>query len=121
MGSAIVEELLGAGHQVVGLAHSAAAARALLAAGAQVQWGTLENRDSWRRGVEAADGVIHPLCPPVWGALPSQLALGRTAINSLEAVLAGSDRPLVVTAALAALPPGRLLSEADRPLAGTFW
>lgn len=119
VGSAVVEELLNAGHQVVGLAPSAAAARELLAVGAQVQQGTLADRDSWRRGVEAADGVVHPLAPPSWGALPDQLALGRTAINSLGAVLAGSNRPLVVTAALAALAPGKLLREVDRPLAGT--
>lgn len=59
VGAAVVQELLGAGHRVLGLARSETAAQALAAAGAEVQRGDIEDLDSLRRGAEAADGIIH--------------------------------------------------------------
>jgi nucleoside-diphosphate-sugar epimerase len=116
MGSAIVRELLDAGHGVLALARSEAAARALVAAGAAVQRGTLEDRDSLRRGAERADGVIHAALPRE--STSSQAAANEWAtVRALAAALAGSNCPLLVTSATAALPSGELTREDDRPLA----
>jgi nucleoside-diphosphate-sugar epimerase len=113
LGSAIVRELLDAGHEVLGLARSEAAARALVVAGAAVQRGTLEDRDSLRRGAERADGVIHAALPRE--STSSQAAANEWAtVRALAAALAGSNCPLLVTAATAALPSGELTREDDR-------
>ncbi len=118
VGSAVVQELLGAGHQVLGLACSEAAAKALRAMGAEVQPGALADRDGWRRGVEAADGVIHTACPPDLANGQVNALADWTAVKSLGAMLAGSDRPLVVSSTLDVLVPGRLARENDQPAAG---
>ena len=114
MGSAIVRELLDAGHEVLGLARSEAAARALVAAGAAVQRGTLEDRDSLRRGAERADGVIHAAFPRE-GTSSQAAATERTTVRSLAAALAGCDCPLLATSATAAIQPRELTREDDRP------
>lgn len=114
IGSAVVAELLGAGHEILGLARSPGAARALTAAGAQVQPGTIEDRDSLRRGAERADGVIHVASPGQGLADQVAVSAERTAIRSLGAALAGSGCPLLVTSATAGLRPGALASEQDR-------
>lgn len=121
VGSAVVQELLGAGHQVLGLACSEAAAKALRAVGAEVQPGTLADRDGWRRGVEAADGVIHTAGQPDLANCQVNVnALADwTAVKSLGAMLAGSDRPLVVSSTLDVLAPGRLAQESDQPATGS--
>lgn len=118
VGSAIVPELLGAGHQVLGLARSEASAQALLAAGAEVQRGSLEDLDSLRRGAEAADGVIHTAFIHDFSQYQAAAATDQRAIETLGAVLAGSQRPLVVTSGLAMLASGRPATEEDVP--GSF-
>jgi nucleoside-diphosphate-sugar epimerase len=117
IGSAIVQELLGAGHQVLGLTRSEAGAQALKAAGAQVHHGTLDDLDSLRRGAEGADGVIHTAFNHDFSAYETASETDRQAIGALGSALAGSGRPLLVTAGLAGFAPGRLATEDDSPAA----
>ena len=115
IGSAIVRELIGAGHQVLGLARSDAAAKALAAAGAQVHRGALEDLDSVKRGAAASDGVIHAAFNNI-GPGTDIVAASRIERSALEAIgeaLAGSDKPLVMVSGTAFLAPGRLATEED--------
>jgi nucleoside-diphosphate-sugar epimerase len=114
IGSAIVRELLAAGHQVLGLARSDAAAAKIASAGAEVHRGELDDLDSLRSGAAASDGVIHTASESV--SDPARIVqTGLRAIETLGAALSGSDRPLVVTSGIAMLAPGRLLTEEDAP------
>ncbi|WP_236943120.1 SDR family oxidoreductase [Hymenobacter sp. PAMC 26628] len=115
IGSAIVQELLGAGHQVLGLARSEAAAQALTAAGAEAHPGALGDLDSLRRGAAAADGVIHAAYGHDFSAYEAAGQADKLAIETLGSALASSGRPLVVTAGLAGLALGRLGTEEDTP------
>lgn len=115
IGSAIVQELLGAGHQVLGLARSEAAAQALAAAGAEVHRGTLDDLDGLRRGALATDGVIHTAYGHDFSAYEAAGQADKLAIEALGGALAGSGRPLVVTAGLAGLAQGRPGTEEDVP------
>lgn len=113
IGSAIVQELLGAGHQVLGLARSDAGAASLLAAGAQVHRGDLEDLDSLRSGAAQADGVIHTAFNHDFSQFQANCEADRRVIAALGAALVGSQRPLVITSGTALLPPGRLGVESD--------
>jgi nucleoside-diphosphate-sugar epimerase len=115
IGSAVVPELLGAGHRVVGLARSDAAARALATAGAEVQRGTLEDLDSLRVGAAQADGVIHLAFNHDFSRLAESAVVEQRAIEALGAVLAGSERPLAIASGLLGLAPGRVVTEEDQP------
>lgn len=117
VGAAVVQELLQAGHQVLGLARSDASAQALTAAGAQVQRGDLGDLDSLKRGAAAADGVIHLAFNHDFSQYHAAAATDQHAIEALGSVLAGSDRHLVVTAGLAGFEPGHLATEDDVPAA----
>ena len=97
IGSAIVQELLGAGHQVLGLARTEAAAQALVAAGAEAHRGNLDDLDSLRRGAAAADGVIHTAFGHDFSAYEAAAQADKQAIEALGNALAGSGRPLKVT------------------------
>jgi nucleoside-diphosphate-sugar epimerase len=118
IGSAIIPELIGAGHQVLGLARTGEGAQKLTAAGAEVLRGSLEDLDSLRRGAEATDGVIHTAFIHDFSQYQAAGATDQRAIEALGAALAGSGRPLVVTAGLAGLANGRLGTEEDVPAAG---
>ncbi|WP_369978305.1 SDR family oxidoreductase [Xanthomonas bundabergensis] len=114
VGSAVVRELLDAGHRVTGLARSDASAEALRAAGAQVHRGALDDPDSLRRGAAAADGVIHTAFIHDFSRHAENCQVDARAIAALGEGLAGSERPLLVTSGTAVLPQGRLGIEADR-------
>lgn len=113
IGSAIVAEVIGAGHQVLGLTRSEAGAEALRKAGAEVFRGDLDDHDSLRRGAAQADGVIHTAFNHDFSKFVANCEADRQVIEALGAALAGSDRPLVVTSAtpMGAAAPGQPATE----------
>jgi nucleoside-diphosphate-sugar epimerase len=98
IGSLVVAELLGAGHEVTGLARSDASATALKAAGAQVHRGTLEDLDSLRAATASADGVIHLAFIHDFSDFAASLATDLRAVETMGAALEGTGKPFVITA-----------------------
>lgn len=97
IGSALVPELIQAGHHVIGMTRSDDGARALEAAGAEVHRGTLEDPDSLRSGAAQADAVIHTAFDHDFTKFVENCEKDKRAIAALGSALAGSDRPLVIT------------------------
>src|SRR5271163_3758724 len=116
VGSAVVQELLAAGHQVLGLARSDAGAAVLAATGAAVHRGSLEDLESLRSGAAAADGVIHTAFIHDWFQIMASIETDRKAVEVMARALKGSNKPFLIasgTMMIAAL--GRLGVETDAP------
>jgi nucleoside-diphosphate-sugar epimerase len=116
IGSAVVPQLIGAGHQVTGLARSDASAAALTAAGAQVQRGTIDDLDGLRAAAAASDGVIHLAFKhdlAFTGDFEGAAGADRRAVETFGEALAGSGRPFVIASGTSGLAPGRVATEQD--------
>jgi len=116
IGSAVVPELIGAGHEVTGLARSDASAAALAAAGAHVHRGTLDDLDGLRSAAAASDGVIHLAFKhdiAFSGGFQDAADADRRAVETFGEALAGSDRPFVLASGTLGLAPGRVATERD--------
>src|ERR1700751_205091 len=112
IGSAIVLELINEGHEVLGLTRSEAGAKSLAAAGAAVHRGDLNDIESLRKGAAMSDGVIHTALIHDFSKFPEVCEVDKHAIEALASVLAGSNRPLIVTTGAAGLAaPGQIATE----------
>ncbi|GAA4620627.1 SDR family oxidoreductase [Actinoallomurus vinaceus] len=116
IGSTVVPELIGAGHQVIGLARSEKSAAALTAAGAEVRRGTLDDLDVLRSAAAESDGVIHLAFKhdiAFSGDFQGAADADRRAVETIGEALAGSDRPFVLASGLLGLAPGQVATERD--------
>lgn len=116
IGSAIVQELIDAGHQVLGLTRSDAGAKSLSAAGAQVHRGDLEDPESLHTGAAQSDGVIHTAFRHDWSKFAESCELDKRAIEAIGDALSGSGRPMVATSGVAVMVQGRPATEDDPPV-----
>lgn len=121
IGTAIVQELINAGHEVLGLARSEASAQKLTNAGAEVHRGDLEDIESLRSGAAAADGVIHVGFVHDFSRLQEICRIDKTAIETIGDILAGSNRPFIVASGTALVSPGQVATEEILPPVNPGW
>jgi nucleoside-diphosphate-sugar epimerase len=115
VGNVVVDELLGAGHQVLGLSRSEKKAAVLAAKGADVLRSTLDDLDRLTEAAGAADAVIHLAFNHDFSKYAENSEQDRRAISAMGEALVGTDKPILVTTGLASLAPGRVATEADMP------
>lgn len=116
IGSALVPQLIAAGHSVVGLARSDGSAEALTAAGAEVERGTLDDLSTLARAAAASDGVVHLAFKhdiAFTGDFQGAAEADRRAVDTFGDALAGSDRPLLIASGTLGAAPGRVATEQD--------
>lgn len=121
IGTAIVQELITAGHQVLGLARSEASAQKLVDAGAEVLRGELEDLESLRAGASQADGVIHAGFIHDFTRFAEVCEVDKVAIQTIGEVLSDSGRPFIVTSGTAMVSPGKLATEDVKPPVNPAW
>jgi nucleoside-diphosphate-sugar epimerase len=117
IGSAVVPELIGAGHQVLGLARSDSSAAAVAARGSEVLRGDLEDLDALRAGAVGADAVVHLAYIHDFTQMAASVQVDARAVEALADALAGTGKPLVAASGTPAVP-GRVATERDFPAFG---
>jgi nucleoside-diphosphate-sugar epimerase len=115
VGSAVVKDLIVAGHHVLGLTRSDKGAETLRAAGAEIHRGSLADLDSLRSGAAQSDAAIHTAFNHDFSKFVENCAEDQRAIEAMGAVFEGSERPLLVSSGVALLAPGRTATEEDVP------
>ena len=115
VGTAVVQELIRSGHEVIGLARSESASASLTEAGAEVHRGDLENLESLRSGAESADGVIHCGFIHDFSRFEEVCKVDGLAIEAMGAVLLNTNKPLIITSGTALVSPGQIATEEISP------
>lgn len=115
VGSAVIAELIAAGHSVLGLSRSEKGAAAVKATGADILNGSLEDLDSLKRGAAASDAVIHTAFIHDFSKFRENCEIDRQAIETIGETLAGTDKPLIVTSGLGMIPHDGLVTEDTVP------
>jgi len=113
IGSAIVPELLGAGHEVLGLARSDAAGEALARLGVEAHRGELADPESLAAAARACDGVIHTAYIHDFSQYAANAQIDRLALEAMAGAMEGTGKPLVAASGTLMVSPGRTAMETD--------